>query len=87
MVRSHGKFSAVQVRVEVIEALYHGEELLSGDAVVLFGLAEFVAVVGHNMFSVVLHLREYCSNPISTSVTVNNVGRTGIRIWQYFGVH
>ena len=73
MVHSRGELNAIQVRMEVTEALHDGEKLLSGDAVILLRLAEFVAVIGHHMFSVILHLRKYCPNPFSIGITVNYV--------------
>ena len=86
MVRSHGELSAIQVRMELTEALHDGEKLFSGDAVIFLGLAELVAVIGHHMFTVILHLRKYCPNPFSTSITVNYVGAAGVRIGQYRGI-
>ena len=86
MVRSHGELSAIQVRMELTEALHDGEKLFSGDAVIFLGLAELVAVIDHHMFLIIFHLRKYRPNPFSTGITVNYVGAAVVRIGQYWGV-
>ena len=48
MVRSDGKMTAIQVRVEVFHCFYYGQQFLPGDAVLPFCMVQGSAVVSHN---------------------------------------
>ena len=56
MIRSDDEMTSIQVRMEVLHCFHYGQQLLSGDTVLLLSSIYGSAVVGHNSLLAFLYL-------------------------------